>query len=54
MTLIAKTFISRTYSSPEALSVDVREEQCFTATTGGLQDLDTNPLYEDEFDDDNN
>lgn len=27
------------------------EEENFTATTGGLQDMDPNPLYEDEFDD---
>ena len=54
MTLIAKTLSARTYTSPEASPVDVREEQCFVATTGSLQDMDPNPLYEDEFDDDNN
>ena len=38
------------YCAPEASLLDVMEEQCFVATTGGLQDLDPNPLYEDEFD----
>ena len=51
MKQIKTTSLFRAYRAPEASLLDVMEEQCFVATTGGLQDLEPNPLYEDDFDD---
>lgn len=46
------TFAKLAYEAPET-SVDwIEQERCFVATTGTLQDMDKNSLFEDEFDED--
>ena len=46
------TFL-RTYDSPSAEQLALESEESFCTSTGSLQDLDTNPLYEDDFDGEN-
>lgn len=45
--------LPRPYESPSAEILALKHEGAFCASTGTLQDLGTNPLHEDEFDDEN-